>query len=156
MITPGEYSQPLVRATNVQCPVVSGYITARLRVQGDLVQSATSSGLTGSGYVDNTTQVVVENTGAQSMSMQLLGTNDYTSGPREDVGAAKTLVPQGRTVYSVVPRHTYLEVKGLEGTSCLRMQLNSRLRWDELGFAKTDPFYPAALVNAKNPLTSAV
>lgn len=156
MINPGEYPQPLVRTTNVQCPVVSGYITARLQVQGDLVHSATADGLSESGYVDNTTMVVVENTGAQSFTMQLLGTNDYTSGPRENVGAVKTLVPLGRTTYSVVPRHTYLEVRTLSGTSALRMQLSSRLRWDQLGFDKTDPFYPPVLVNAKNPLTSAV
>jgi len=156
MIYPGEYPQPLVRTTNVQCPVVGGYITARLQVQGDLTQSATASTLTGSGYVDNTTMVTVENTGLNTFSMQLLGTNDYTSGPREDVGTIKTLVPNGRTVYSVVPRHTYLEVKGVSGTAALRMQLSSRLRWDALGFDKTDPFYPPQLVNAKNPLTGAV
>lgn len=156
MINPGEYPQPLLRTTNVQCPVVSGYITARLQVQGDLVHSATADTLVESGYVDNTTLVTVENTGQNSFSMQLLGTNDYTSGPRENVGAVQTLVPLGRTMYSVTPRHTYLEVKGITGTSALRMQLSSRLRWDELGFDKTDPFYPAPLWNVKNPIATAV
>jgi len=156
MIYPGEYPQPLVRPTNVQCPVMGGYITARLQVQGDLVHSATSDGLDESGYVDNTTMVVVENTGRNTFSMRLVGTNDYTSGPRENVGAVQTLVPSGRVNYSVVPRHTYLEVLGISGTSALRMQLSSRLRWDELGFDKRDAYYPPVLVNAKNPLTGAV
>lgn len=156
MINPGEYPQPLVRTTNVQCPVVGGYYTARLQVQGDLVHSATADGLNESGYVDNTTMVVVENTGQNAFTMQLVGTNDYTSGPRENVGAAKTLVPLGRTTYSVVPRHTYLEVRGLAGTSTLRMQLSSRLKWDELGFDKTDAFYPPFLWNVKNPIATAV
>lgn len=156
MIYPGEYPDSAVRTTNVRCPVVGGYITARLRVQGDLVHSATSDGLVESGYNPNTTMVVLENTGAQALLMQLLGTNDYALGPRENVGVAKTLAPQGKASYSVVPRHAYLEVKGITGTSALRMQLSSRLRWDELGFAKTDPVYPPFLWNVKNPIASSV
>lgn len=156
MIYPGDYPQPLSRVTNVQVPVVGGYITSRLQVQGDLVHSATADGLNESGYVDNTTQVLMENTGANTVTLQLLGSNDYTSGPRENVGAAKTIVPTGRVNYSVTPRHTYLEVNCLSGTSALRMQLTSRLKWDELGFDKADPFYPPFLVNARNPLTFSV
>ena len=156
MIFPGEYPDSLVRTTNVRCPVVGGYITARLQAQGDLVHSATSDGLSESGYNPNTTMVVIENAGQNAFTMQLLGTNDYTSGPRENIGAAVTLVPSGKKTYSVVPRHTYLEVQTTAGTSALQMQLSSRLRWDELGFDKTDPFYPPFLWNAKNPITSAV
>jgi hypothetical protein len=161
MIYPGEYPEGLVRTTNVQCAVVGGYVTARLQVQGEPVLSAGTVSVGGgvlseSGYVANTTMVTVENTGLNSFTMRLLGTNDYTSGPRENIGAAQTLVPLGRTQYSVVPRHTYLEVFTTSGTSALKMQLSSRLKWDELGFAKTDPFYPPFLWNVKNPITSAV
>ena len=156
MIFPGEYPAALVRTTSIRCPVVGGYITARLQAQGDLVHSATSDGLNESGYNPNTTMVVVENTGQNQFTLQLLGTNDYTSGPRENIGAAVTLVPQGRASFSATPRHTYLEVFTPAGTSALQMQLSSRLRWDELGFDKTDAFYPPFLWNAKNPLTAAV
>lgn len=156
MIYPGEYPQPLTRITNVQAPVVGGYVTARLQVQGDLVHSATADGLSESGYVDNTTMVTLENTGANTVSVRLQGCNDYTSGPREWVGAQQTVVPSGRVNYSVTPRHTYLEVQGISGTSAVRMQLSSRLKWDQLGFDKTDPFYPPFLFNARNPLTYAV
>lgn len=156
MIFPGEYPEALVRTTSVRCPVVGGYITARLQVQGDLVHSATSDGLDESGYNPNTTMVVLENTGNSAFKMQLLGTNDYTLGPRENIGVNQTLVPCGKTSFAATPRHTYLEVFTTEGTSALRMQLSSRLRWDELGFDKTDPFYPPFLWNAKNPRTEAV
>ena len=149
MIYPGEYPQPLLRTTNVQVPVIGGYVTSRLQVMGEPVQPA-------SGWVENTTMVVMENTGAQAVTVRLQGCNDYVSGPREWVGAAQTVVPSGRTSYSVTPRHTYLEIKGISGTSAVRMQLSSRLKWNELGFDKTDPFYPPVLFNAKNPLTSAV
>jgi len=156
MIYPGEYVTGLVRTTNVQCPVVGGYITARLQVQGDLVHSATSDGLNESGYNANSTMVVVENTGQNKVTMQLLGTNDYTSGPRENLGGTLTVVPYGKKSVTVTPRHTYLEVFTPAGTSSLRMQLSSRLRWDELAFDKTDAYYPSFLWNAKNPIVDAV
>ena len=57
---------------------------------------------------------------------------------------------------TVTPRHTYLEVFTPAGTSSLRMQLSSRLRWDELAFDKTDAHYPPFLWNVKNPIVDAV
>lgn len=146
---PGEYSQPLLRTTNVQCPVVAGYVTARLQVEGNPLISV-------SGFVDNTTLVSLENTGLTAVSLRLQGTNDYTSGPREWVGSAVSLVPTGHSTITVTPRHTYLEVVGQSGTSSVRLQLSSRLRWSELGFARNDPYYPPFLFTAKSPLTSAV
>lgn len=161
---PGEYPQPLTRTTNVQCPVVAGYVTARLQVQGErgrvtVAAYGTSTG-TLSGFVDNLTMVSVHNTGGQNAAFFLLGTDDYTSGPRENLitvnAGTANVVRDGHTTLAVYPRHTYMEVKGFSGTSALRMQFNSRLRWDELGFDKTDPFYPPFLWNNKNPLTTAV
>ncbi len=138
-----------MRTTNVMAPVVGGYVTSRLRVMGEPIVAE-------SGWVDNTTAVVLQNTGDQTVTVRLQGCNDYSSGPREWVGAAKTVVPAGRTTYSVTPRHTYLEVKGISGTSAVKMQLSSRLKWEEMGFDKADPYYPPFLFNAKNPLTTAV
>src|SRR5215831_9264541 len=148
MIYPGEYGQPLLRVTKLECPMVAGKVTARLQV-GGLVHSATSDGLTGSGYVDNNVQVTVENTGVNTVALQLIGTNDYVSGPRENVGPAKTINVRGRTVYNVTPRHTYLEVWATTGTGHLRMQLSSRLRYSELGFDERDPNYPLPLWSPK-------
>ena len=144
-----EYSQPLTRTTHVQCPVLSGYVTARLRVMGEPTISV-------SGFADNTTLVSLTNTGNNAVGLRLQGTDDYTSGPREWVGAAQTLVPQGHVAYSVTPRHTYLEVAGQSGTSTVSMQLSSRLKWAELGFDGSDLYYPAGLYTAKSPLTGAV
>lgn len=139
----------MLRKTEFQAPIVSGYVTARLQVEGNPEISI-------SGFVDNTTQVLVRNTGINTVSFRLQGTDDYTSGPREWVGAAQTLVPSGRTNYSVTPRHNYIEVVGQSGTSAVHFQLESRLRWNELAFAKTDPFYPPFLYQARDPLTTAV
>jgi hypothetical protein len=161
---PGEYPQPLTRTTNVQCPVVASYITARLQVQGErgivtVAAYGTSTG-TLSGFSENLTMVSVHNTGPQDAGFFLLGTDDYVSGPRENLvtvnAGTVNVVRDGHRTLVVYPRHTYMEVKGFTGTSTLRMQLSSRLRWDQLGFDKTDPYYPPFLYNAKNPLTGAV
>jgi hypothetical protein len=150
---PGEYPQPLIRTTNVQCPVVAGYVTARLQVQGN-PKIATS------GFVDNTTLVEVHNTGQQTAAFFLLGTDDYVSGPRENLitvnAGTASVVRDGHTTLSIRPRHNYLEVKGFSGTSAMRMQFSSRLKWDVLGFDRTDAFYPPGLYTAKSPLTTAV
>jgi hypothetical protein len=149
MIYAGEYPQPLVRTTNLKCPVVGGYVTARLQLQGTGTTAV-------SGYADNTVMVVAENTGS-NVQFRLQQTNDYTSGPWEWLGNAQSLVPQGHLTYTVNPRSKYLEVKGMAGTSAgVNFQLSSRLRWDILGFDKTDPVYPPFLYNARTPTTSAV
>ncbi len=161
---PGEYPQPLIRTTNVQCPVVAGYVTARLQRQGELGQvvvaaTGTATG-TLSGFSDNLTMVSVHNTGPQNVAFFLQGCNDYISGPRENLitvnSGTASVVRDGHTTLAVYPRHTYLEVKGFSGTSAVRMQLNSRLRWDQMGFDKTDPFHPPFLWNNRNPLTTSV
>lgn len=149
MVYPGEYPEGLLRTTFVQCPVVSGYVTARLQVEGNPI-----IGL--SGFVPNTTLVQVANTGVNTVGLRLQGTNDYTSGPWEWVGGAMSLVPKGQVTASITPRHAYLELVCQSGTSTASMQLSSRLRWTELGFDRTDPAYPSALYTAKSPLTSAV
>lgn len=154
MIYPGEYPSHLLRTTNVQALVVSGYVTVRLQVEGNPLISV--SGLGTSGFVENTTLIAATNRGANTVGFRLQGTNDYTSGPREWVGAAQSLVPGGHTTYTVTPRHTYLEVAGQSGTSAVHMQISSRLRWGLLGFAKTDSFYPPFLYQARDPLTTAV
>jgi len=150
---PGEYPTPLIRTTNVQCPVVAGYVTARLQVQGAPLISA-------SGWTDNLTTVNLHNTGANAASIFLQGTDDYVSGPRENLitvhAGTVAIARDGHTSLTVYPRHTFLEVKGFSGTTTLRMQLSSRLRWDQLGFDKTDAFYPPFLWNNKNPITTSV
>jgi hypothetical protein len=151
MIYPGEYPQPLSRKSQVTCPVLGGYVTARLRVQGNPIVS-------NSGFNENTTLVEMENMGtSQSITFRLQGTDDRSiSGPREWVGSQVTLVPGGRQFQTITPRQTFLEVKGFSGTSVLKLQFESRLKFDSLGFDKTDPFYPPTLFQAKSPLTSAV
>ena len=132
-----EYAQPLPRKTTLQIPMVADHVTGRLRAQEIYA---------GSGQNDYTTQVLVENTGLTQFIVQLQETNlRGISGARTTIGPAVTLVPGGRNTYTILPTKRYLEVTSTRGDGKLRMQLESQVRWDELGFAKDDPFYPVEL-----------
>ena len=129
---PGEYSQPLVRVTNLNVPLVSGYTTARLR--GDSI----------SGY-DSLTQAVFENTGVESVDLQLVETDDYVSGPRANIGSPITLVAQGQATLSFTPAAHYLEFSCPDGNSTLRAQLSSMIEWRIMSFDKSEDIYPPTL-----------
>ncbi len=138
---PGEYPQPLVRKTNVQCPVVSGYVTAHL-----LSQDYFAPALSGTGYNTNML-VTLENVGDLQFNVLLRETDDRSiSGTRYTVMNAVSLVPGGQSTQLVDGRRPYLEVY-CTGTTTgqLRMQLDGQRKWDVLGFAKDDPFYPPQL-----------
>jgi hypothetical protein len=138
MTNAGEYTQSLIRKTQLLCPMVAGYITGRLRAQ-DIPAAA-------SGFADHTTLVTLENVGASSFTVQLLGSDDRSAtGPRENLGAATTLVVGGRKEISVQPHNKFLEVKSMSGDGQLKMQLDSQIKWDILGFAEDDVFYPTKL-----------
>lgn len=145
---PGEYVQPLIRKTLVQCPVVSGYVTARLQVQ-DISTPPAISG------TPTRLAVLFENVGNTMFSVVLRETDDRSvSGTRYTLpgftGTAVALVPGGEMAVAADSRRNYLEVY-CTGTTTgqLRMQIESQRRWTEMGFAKDDPFYPPQLFQAK-------
>lgn len=155
MNTTGEYVQPLSRTSGIQFPVVSGYTTARLRAKSDPATQA--------GAVDQTVQVLLENTGTASVTLQLYQANVYDAtsvSPTRDattLGAAKVVVPGGRVTYSVVLTKRYLEVKCTAGgPSNVRLQLSSMVEFQQLGFdrIKDDSIYPKELWQAKIPAWS--
>jgi len=143
---PGEYTQPLVRKTFVQVPVVSGYVAARLQAQ-DWVQPAISGLNTRFG-------VTYENVGNTWFSVVLQSTDDRSiSGVRTQVpNTAASICPGGMYGVLGATKQRYLEVL-CTGTTTgnLRMQLDGQRQWVELGFDKVDDatFYPTSLWQAK-------
>lgn len=149
----GEYTAPLVRTTTVQVPVINGYSTARLRAQDDL--ASTTSAL------DQSVEVLLENTGDTQVTIQLLEMSIYDAtaeSPNQrdetNIGAAKVVKPKGRLTYTIVPVKRYLEVKCTAGgPSNVRVQLTGQIKWQELGFDKTkdNTIYPKSLWQANIP-----
>jgi len=152
-MNPGEYVQPLVRKTLVQCPVVSGYVTSRLYTQSDWPPAI-------SGGVSQTNMLVTfENVGNTYFSVNLRETDDRSiSGTRYNLTATPVyLCPGGQQTQTLSGKRNFLEVY-CTGTTTgqLRMQIDSQRTWSELGFAKDDPYYPPQLWQAKvlpGPLT---
>lgn len=145
-MNPGEYPQPLVRKTLVNVPVVSGYVTSRLRA-ADAIAPVISG-------EDTTVMVVFENVGNTNCSVLLRQTNDRSiSGTRIDVISGISLVPGGRrTVTSQAPFQQFLELYCYDGgPSQVRMQIESQRQWEQMGFDKSadSTFYPTSLWQAK-------
>ena len=148
----GEYTAPLVRKTVVQCPVISGYVTARLYTQDDVPPVI-------SGVANTNMLVTFENVGCTQFAVILNETSDRSvSGARYALTATPVnLVPGGVSTQMLGGTRSFLEVY-CSGTTTgnLRMQIDAQRRWSELGFDKMDPFYPPQLWQAKvfpGPLT---
>lgn len=142
-MNPGEYPQPLVRKTSVHCPVVSGYVAARLFSQDFVAPTISGS---------NTSMLVTfENVGNTAFSVILRETDDRsTSGTRYNLGSAVSLAPGGQDTKLYANRRPYLEVY-CNGTTSgqLRLQIDSQRTWNQLGFDRTDPYYPTSLYQGK-------
>ncbi len=141
---PGEYTQPLARKTTVQVPVISGYVTGRLRTQENF--SPTISG------TDTTMLLTFENVGNTIFSVSLRETSDSSiSGTRIDLISGLSLAVGGHAVKTVVNKRDYLEIYGVHNSGNLRLGIESLRRWDQLGFDdQTDAtFYPKELYQGR-------
>lgn len=146
-MNPGEYVSPLTRKTLVQCPVVSGYVTARLQAQDQIPM--VSSGQPGA------MMVTFQNIGNTQFSVVMNETSDRSvSGTRTKLtgftGTAVSLVPGGQQTLLLQGYQPFVEVY-CTGTTTgeLIVQIDSQRRWTEMGFDKLDPFYPPQLWQAK-------
>ena len=146
-MNPGEYTSPLVRKTVVQCPVMSGYVTARLQAQDWFTPPISG--------VPTSIMATFENVGNTYFSVVLNETDDRSiSGTRTALvgfsGTAAYLVPGGQQALQLNGKHNFLEVY-CTGTTTgeLRLQLESQRRWNQLGIDRADPFYPWQLWRAK-------
>lgn len=91
------------------------------------------------------TQVVVENTGSVSVSVRLRECDSYAAASPRWTLNTSTIVAGGQKSFNVAPTMRYLEVYGTSGKGQVRLQLVSKLRWDDLAFQKTDTTYPVEL-----------
>lgn len=148
MIVPGEYPSPLGRVTNVEVPMVSGYVTSRVRV-ADWTFSLWTNGT--DGLADNLVQGIFENTsfGASGTNFTLAIYEAPDDGPawgtRSCLVSGFQIVPGGHVTKNFAPGQPYLEFYGVNGSGNLRVQMLSKLKYEELGFDKSDPFYPPQL-----------
>jgi len=124
------------RKTLVQCPVVSGYVAARLQDR-DWFPAATSG-------MPTSMLVTFENVGNTNFSVVLNEASDRsTAGTRYPLygfsGTAAYLVAGGQQTLLLNGHLPYLEVY-CTGTTTgqLRMQIESQRQWNQLGFDRLD------------------
>lgn len=143
MSYPGEYASTLTRKTLVQCPVVSGYVAARLE--------AAEYFLPGISGPNTAMQVTLENDGPNWIAVQLRETADRTSaGTRYNLGAEQVLAPGGMKSLQIAgSSQKYLEIL-CTGTTTghLRAQIDSQRKWVETAFDRADTDYPKSLWQA--------
>lgn len=141
MSYPGEYVQPLSRKTVVMCPVISGYVTARLRAQDAPIPTYAGQ--------DQTVRVMYENTSNGTVAFVLQASDDRSISGARTILANIGAVPGGHGVQTVTTKQSYLELRGTLGSGTLRVEIESLRQWNSLGFAKDDPYYPPQLFQAK-------
>lgn len=141
MINVGNYPQPLDRTQFVECTLIDGYATSRLRAELQYQGTLTVPSLN-----DNVVRGLFVNTGQTFGTLQIVQTPDPVSGPRTNLGVPMVLQPGGRIVQSVTPTAAYMDFTCTGGgPTTIRAQLTSRLEWSEIAFARTDVNYPRVL-----------
>lgn len=116
--------------------MVADFTTGRLRARG-----LTSI----SGYDPQNVRMTMINEGDTAVTIQCIGTDDYISGPRTNIGNAVQVVAGGEKQKTWQQTQEYLELKSTAGTSQFRFVLESRLEWEQMAFDKAESIYPASL-----------
>lgn len=147
----GEYAQPRITTLVAQVPVINGYSTLRMAANNGVATSASLG--------DQQLTVILENTGASQVTLQLLEMDVYdpTASPARsatNLGASKVVKAGGRVTYTVNPTKRYIELKCTAGgPSNVRMQVTGQIEYYQLGFDKVrdNTIYPKELWQASIP-----
>lgn len=148
----GEYGQPNPRRTDIFVPIVSdgsAKTTCRLRAP-EIVNGIAN--LTG-----NSTLIALSNPGTVAVTVDIVqSTSANASSGRTALRSAQLIKPGGQVSFTLVPSQQVLEVRNAGATNgVLKMQLQGRLQWLEMAFAKDDALYPPKLWKANNVASQA-
>jgi hypothetical protein len=156
---PGAYPEPLLRETNVMAPMVSGYVGSRLRI-ADYAFGTNVVQLAPTTNEDNKVRLMIENVAFPAPpTLTFTGTtiffkvnqtsDDGPSGTRTPLTPEYAIVPGGRRTIDFFVNKPFIEIACTGGGGNVRAQLASRLKWEEMAYSKTDPFFAPQLWNQK-------
>jgi hypothetical protein len=156
---PGAYPEPLVRTTFVNAPMVSGYVGSRLRI-ADYAFGTNITTLAPTTNNDNKVHLMIENVAnPPPPGLPFTGTNIYfqiqqcsdngPSGTRTPLTAEYGIVPGGRQTIDFWVNQPFIEVRCTGGGGNIRAQFDSRLKWEEMAYDKSDPSFAPQLWNQK-------
>lgn len=140
--------------------MVSGYVGARLRI-ADYAFGTNPGTLTPQTNNDNKLHFLIEHPSfPPTTGLTFTGTtvffkvnqcsDDGPSGTRTPISAEMGIVPGGRQTFDIWVNQPFIEIKCTGGRAgSIRVQLASRLKWEEMAYDKTDPFFAPQLWNQK-------
>jgi hypothetical protein len=139
--------------------MVSGYVGSRLRI-ADFAFGTNLTEIAPTTNNDNKVHLTIENVAFPApVGLTFTGTNVYfqiqqtsddgPSGTRSSISAEYGIVPSGRQTIDFWVNKPFIEIKCTGGGGNIRAQLDSRLKWEEMAYSKTDPFFAPQLWNQK-------
>jgi hypothetical protein len=139
--------------------MVSGYVGSRLRI-ADYAFGTNVTTLAPTTNNTNKCHLTIENVAqTSSTGLPFTGTNIYfqvnqtldngPSGVRTPITPQYGIVPGGRQVIDFWVNQPMIEIKCVGGAGNIRAQLDSILKWEEMAYSKTDPFFAPQLWNQK-------
>lgn len=139
--------------------MVSGYVGSRLRI-ADYAFGTNVTTLTPQTNDDNKVHLMIQNVAfPPGNNLTFTGTNiffkvnqcsdDGPSGVRTPITAEFGLVAGGRRTIDFWVNQPFIEIKCTGGGGNVRVQINSRLKWEEMAYDKVDPFFAPQLWNKK-------
>ena len=137
----GEYPTPNVRQSVIKVPLVAGYTTGRLR--GNMSAPVAASNL-GYGTVEVNASADIANTGTVVLNV-VQATDVSSSGARTTVASAISIVRGGNVTFSFNASQRYLEIQGVSGAGNVSLQISSQIKYDQVGFLRTETIYPTSL-----------
>ena len=151
MDTPG-YNSPQTRTTFVSVPIITvgGSITAKLRANGVVSGAAAIIG----NRPEHATLVTMVSQSGSYAAIQFRQSASSVTGTGVGFGSQLAVVGGGTTTATIYPSLPYVEVVsisgGTSGVGEVRLQLDSRIEWEQMAFAKTDNGVPPSLWKATN------
>jgi hypothetical protein len=139
--------------------MVSGYVGSRLRI-ADYAFGTNVGTLAPQTNDDNKVHLTIENVAYPTTNgLTFTGTNIYfivnetlddgPSGTRTSLTSEYGIVPGGRRTIDFWVNQPVIEIKCTGGKGNIRAQLDSRLKWEEMAYDKSDTFFAPQLWNQK-------
>lgn len=155
----GAYPEPLLRTTFVEIPMVSGYVGSRLRI-ADYAFGTNLTVLAPTTNDDNKVHMTIENVAFPAPAgLTFTGTHVFfkvnqcsdngSSGARTSISSEYSIAPGGRRTIHFYINQPIIEIKCTGGGGNVRVQLESRLKWEEMAYDKSDTFFAPQLWNKK-------
>jgi len=122
---------------------IGGSITAKLRANGVVVDAPGNRN-------EHACLVTVTHQSGSYCAIQFRQSSSNVVGTGSNLGGQMGVVPGGAISTVIYPNKPFIEVVAAAGSGNVRVQMDSRVEWERMAFAKTDLGVPPSLWKAEN------